>query len=150
GKYIERQKFSSALRKGLGFCDVVLGWDSDDQLYDNAEVSGWHTGYCDAPVTLDIATVRRLPFEEDTLFMLGNFEVHYAAACPRGLVRRVQQIALEMGYKARAAFEYEFFVFGEPPHSVREKGYRGLRPFPPGMFGYSLIRSGVHAELNYM
>ncbi|HKG85574.1 MAG TPA: glutamine synthetase, partial [Beijerinckiaceae bacterium] len=33
GKYISRDKFFSALEKGLGFCDVIVGWDSNDQLY---------------------------------------------------------------------------------------------------------------------
>ena len=35
GKLINRDKFASALDKGFGFCDVIFGWDSDDQLYDN-------------------------------------------------------------------------------------------------------------------
>ncbi|MGH8311088.1 MAG: glutamine synthetase, partial [Steroidobacteraceae bacterium] len=35
GKYLSQAKFLSALEKGFGFCDVVLGWDSNDQLYDN-------------------------------------------------------------------------------------------------------------------
>src|SRR5262249_30750081 len=34
GKYLNRDKFFSALENGFGFCDVVLGWDSNDQLYD--------------------------------------------------------------------------------------------------------------------
>ncbi len=34
GKYMAKEKFLSALDKGFGFCDVVLGWDSNDQLYD--------------------------------------------------------------------------------------------------------------------
>src|ERR1700744_1559902 len=37
GKYIARGKFLSALEKGFGFCDVIFGWDSNDQLYDSAE-----------------------------------------------------------------------------------------------------------------
>ena len=36
GKYMSRSKFLSSLTGGYGFCDVVLGWDSNDQLYDNA------------------------------------------------------------------------------------------------------------------
>ena len=32
GKYLAKEKFFSALTKGLGFCDVILGWDSHDQL----------------------------------------------------------------------------------------------------------------------
>ena len=52
GKYMSRAKFLSALDNGFGFCDVVLGWDSNDQLYDNVKYTGWHTGYPDAPVRI--------------------------------------------------------------------------------------------------
>ncbi len=148
GKYIDRAKFDSALRKGFGFCDVVLGWDSQDELYDNGIVSGWHTGYRDAPVHLDLSTVRRLPFEEDTVFLLGSFGGDYEQACPRSLLKRVTDKAESMGFFARAALEYEFFVFDETPHSVREKGYRNLKPITPGMFGYSVLRNSVHSDLH--
>jgi glutamine synthetase len=53
----------------------------------------------------------------------------------------------ELGYGASAAAEYEFFVFSETPASVREKHYRGLTNLTPGYFGYSVLRSSVHAEL---
>ena len=52
GKYMSREKFLSALEGGFGFCDVVLGWDCQDQLYDNVKYTGWHTGYPDAPVRI--------------------------------------------------------------------------------------------------
>ncbi len=52
GKYMHRDKFLSALEGGFGFCDVVLGWDSNDQLYDNVSLTGWHTGYGDAKVQI--------------------------------------------------------------------------------------------------
>ena len=51
-----------------------------------------------------------------------------------------------MGLSVRSGFEYEFFVFAETPHSVRDKGYRGLTPLTPGNFGYSLIRSSVESQ----
>jgi len=51
------------------------------------------------------------------------------------------------GYSAAAAAEFEFFVFNETPDSVRSKGYRGLANLTPGYFGYSMLRSSVHAEL---
>jgi len=147
GKYVDRAKFLSAADKGFGFCDVVLGWDSADKLYDNATVSGWHTGYRDAPVQLDLGTARLIPFEPNTLLMIGGFTGDYEAVCPRGLLRRMIERAGAMGLVPKAALEYEFFVFDETPHSAREKGYRGLRPFTPGMFGYSALRNTVHHEL---
>ena len=53
GKYISLEKFWSAVEKGFGFCDVIFGWDIADELYDNAKVTGWHTGYPDAHARLD-------------------------------------------------------------------------------------------------
>ena len=58
GKYISREKFFSALDHGFGFCDVVLGWDVKDQLYDNVSYTGWHTGYPDASVRIVPDTCR--------------------------------------------------------------------------------------------
>ena len=146
GKYMARDKFFSALEGGFGFCDVVLGWDSQDELYDNTAFTGWHTAYPDAPVRILPESCRELPFEENMLFFLGEFADKAETVCPRGTLRRVLDKAESMGFKARAAFEYEFFLFDETPDSIREKGYYGLKPITPGMFGYSVLRSTVHAE----
>ncbi|MBV8341397.1 MAG: glutamine synthetase, partial [Gammaproteobacteria bacterium] len=147
GKYLDRDKFLGALEKGLGFCDVVLGWDSNDQLYDNVSFTGWHTAYPDAPVRLLPETCRALPLEGNMLFFLGEFAGKAEEVCPRATLRRVLGRAASMGYAAVAAAEYEFFVFSETPASVRAKGYHGLTSLTPGYFGYSLLRSSVHSEL---
>ncbi len=149
GKYVDRAKFFSALDNGLSFCDVVLGWDSNDQLYTKPGVSftGWHTGYPDAPVRVLPTTCRDIPFEPGMLLFLCEFEGRAAAICPRNLLQRILDRASDMGFDAFAAFEYEFFLFNESPDSVREKGYRDLKPITPGFFGYSMLRSSVHADL---
>lgn len=146
GKYMARDKFLSSLEGGFGFCDVVLGWDMHDELYDNVAYTGWHTGYPDAMVRLLPESCREVPFEENMLFFLGEFEGRGEAICPRGTLRRVLAKAADMGFGVKAGFEYEFFLFDETPDSVREKGYRGLKPITPGMFGYSMLRSTVYAE----
>ena len=48
GKYISLDKFWPAAESGSAFCDVIFGWDIGDVLYDNAKVTGWHTGFPDA------------------------------------------------------------------------------------------------------
>ncbi len=82
GKYMSRDKFFSALDSGFGFCDVVLGWDSYDQLYDNVTFTGWHTGYPDATVRILPGSCRPLPFEGDMLFFLVEFMPPAEALCP--------------------------------------------------------------------
>lgn len=146
GKYMGREKFFSALDKGFGFCDVVLGWDSNDQLYDNVKLTGWHTAYPDANVRVLPETCRAVPFEGDMLLFLAEFEGQAESCCPRGVLRRVLSKASDMGMLVRAAAEFEFFVFEETPHSVREKNYKNLKNITPGYFGYSMLRSSVHAD----
>ena len=146
GKYMHRDKFLSAMDKGFGFCDVVLGWDSYDQLYDSSTYTGWHTAYPDAPVRVLPETCRRIPFEDNTLLLLGEFEGEAETICPRGVLRRVLDRADGMGFSVVSSFEFEFFLFEESPHSVREKGYRDMKPITPGFFGYSILRNSVHAE----
>ncbi len=146
GKYIHRDKFFSALDSGFGFCDVVLGWDSNDQLYDNVSYTGWHTGYPDAPVRIITDTCREIPFEDNTLLFLCEFAEKAEEVCPRGVLKRVINKAKSMDYNCFGACEFEFFVFNETPKSVREKNYSNLENFTPGFFGYSVLRSSVHAE----
>jgi glutamine synthetase len=146
GKYMGADKLASALAGTFGFCDVVLGWDSSDQLYDNVRFTGWHTAYPDAEVRLLPDTERAIPFEGDMPLILGEFAGPAEAICPRGILRRVLARAAALGCKVKAAAEFEFFVFDETPQSVRDKGYRNLKPITPGHFGYSMLRSGVHAD----
>lgn len=146
GKYMHRDKFLSALDSGFGFCDVVLGWDSNDQLYDESTFTGWHTAYPDAHVRLLPETCRPIPFEDNTLFVLGEFTGEAETVCPRGTLRRVLDRAKDMGFTVHGATEFEFFLFDETPDSVREKGYRNLKPITPGFFGYSVLRSSVESD----
>ena len=147
GKYMSRDKFFSSLDKGFGFCDVVLGWDVKDQLYDNTSFTGWHTGYPDAPVRIVPGSCRLLPHENNGLLFLGEFTGEAETLCPRALLRRVLDQAKGMGFDVFSGFEYEFFVFNETPHSVREKGYKNLTPLAPGNFGYSVIRNSVDSDI---
>jgi glutamine synthetase len=147
GKYMGREKFLSALDGGFGFCDVVLGWDSHDQLYDNVTFTGWHTGYPDASVRILADSCRDIPWEDGMLLFLGEFVGDAEAICPRGILRRVLEKARTMGFQCYAGFEYELFVFDETPHSVREKRYRDMQPVAPGFFGYSVIRNSAESDL---
>lgn len=147
GKYLSREKFFSSLDSGCAFCDVVLGWDSKDQLYDNVTYTGWHTGYPDAPIRIIPDSCRELPLEERGLLFLAEFSEKAEAVCPRGALRNVLSKAADMGFEVYAALEYEFFMFEETPDSIREKNYNDLKPMTPGWFGYSMIRNSTHADL---
>jgi glutamine synthetase len=145
GKYLHKEKFLSALESGFGFCNVVFGWDSNDQCYDNTTWTGWHTGFPDSLVQLDLATFRRVPWDDNVPFFLGEFiepDGRPLPVCPRQLYKRVLARAEKMGFQVLTGLEYEWFNFRETPKSLADKGYIRPEPISPGMFGYSLIRAG--------
>lgn len=150
GKYISLEKLRSALSSGFGFCDVIFGWDMADALYDNASVTGWHTGYPDAHAVIDVSTLRRIPWEPGVAALLCDFRDGSGAphpACPRSLLKRVQAHAQGLGFEALFAAEFEFFFFRESRDDLAAKGYKNLTPLDPGMMGYSWLRTGQDADL---
>jgi glutamine synthetase len=150
GKYVSLEKFWSIVKSGFGFCDVIFGWDIGDVLYDNAKVTGWETGYPDAHATIDLSTFRVLPGEPDTAAFLVDFvneDGTAHAACPRSLLKRVIADCGKRGYHPMMSAEFEFWVFKETPETLHQKGFRGLTPLSPGMFGYSWLREEQNREL---
>jgi len=79
GKVIAFDKFKAVASAGFGFCDVVFGWDAMDKAYDNGVFTGWHTGYPDAVAVVDIATMRRVPWEGGLPFFLADFRANGGA-----------------------------------------------------------------------
>ena len=104
GKYIHKDKFFSAVEGGFGFCDVVFGWDMNDQCYDNTTLTGWHKGFPDALAKIDLGTHRTVPWDDGVPFFLGDFvrqpgrQGKFAhPLCPRQLLKRVLRRAEKLG-----------------------------------------------------
>ena len=152
GKYVSMDKFKSAVKSGFGFCDVIFGWDSQDELYEDigVEVTGWHTGYPDTTGRIDLSTLRNIPWEDGQPFFLVDFEGTDGKpleVSPRQVLQRVVKKAADMGFEAFFSAEFEFWLFQETPASVREKDYKTMEHLTPGMFGYSCLRAGWNNEL---
>jgi glutamine synthetase len=152
GKVIHKQKFIDGLQDGYGFCDVVFGWDSSDTCYENASITGWHTGYPDRPCRIDLDTFRLVPWENDIPFFLADFskadgtDLH---TCPRSLLKKIIQQCDEMGFYPEFAQEFEWFNFLETPQTLQDKSFTKLQPLTPGMFGYSILRTSQHSDYYY-
>jgi glutamine synthetase len=149
GKYLHVDKFEGATQSGFGFCDVVFGWDAHDQCYDNTQVTGWHHGFPDALASVDLGTARRVPWDNDVPFFLGDFvnaDGSPYPVCPRQTLKRVLARAKKMGFDVMTGFEFEWFNFRETPQSWAEKKGVGPETITPGMFGYSLLRMGDNRD----
>lgn len=148
GKSISKAKFFKSLEDEIGVCSVVFGWDANDVVYNNSEVTGWHTGYPDSMATIDLTTFRKVPWDHDIPFFLGDFHTSddLADVCPRTLLKRISNQCKELGYQPKFSSEYEWFNFRETPQTLKEKGYQSPTPLTPGMFGYSMLRSSQHSD----
>jgi glutamine synthetase len=148
GKMISKEKLLRIKNENASFCNVVFGWDINDVVYDNAEISGWHTGYPDATLSVDLNTYRTIPWNNNLPFFLGDFSqaADVAVGCPRTLLKQVRQKCIEAGFTPLFAKEFEWFNFRETPQSLREKSFAHPVPFTTGMMGYSVLRLSQNQE----
>ena len=149
GKFLHIDKFHSIAESSFGFCNVIFGWDCWDRLYEGAQYTGWHTGYPDAAVSVDLNTYREIPWHENTPFFLGDFVDKNGAGlevCPRQLLKRIIAKAAKMGFSAKVGCEFEWCNFQESAASMEQKGFVNPTPLTPGMFGYSLLRMSDNHE----
>ncbi|WP_395689758.1 glutamine synthetase family protein [Caenimonas koreensis] len=149
GKYLHKDKFEGAADNGFGFCDVVFGWDSSDQCYDNTQVTGWQHGFPDALARLDLNTHRNVPWDGGVDFFLGEFinaDGSPYPVCPRQTLKRVLKRAEKLGFQVFTGMEYEWFNFLETPQSWAAKEGVNPQTLTPGMFGYSLLRVNQNRE----
>ncbi|CAI6098758.1 unnamed protein product [Clonostachys chloroleuca] len=155
GKIMAKEKFVSTVKSGFGFSSAIFGWDMHDELYateDNTE----EEGYSDLTAVADLASFRRLPWEDNIPFFMLTFRVDEkpAAGCPRGLIEGVKQKLGQDGYHPLAGVELEFVNFQTPSEDgygnpgarpdlaafISKSGPQAVRPITQGMFGYSMTR----------
>lgn len=152
GKVISVKKLVDSLEKGIGFCNVVFGWDSSDVVYDESvTVTGWQSGYPDNLCRLDLATFRLIPWQNDLPFFMADYHSSgdiSSDVCPRTLLRIIAAEAHALGFLPRFSQEFEWFNFHETPQSLEEKSYVNPKPLTPGMFGYSILRPSQYSDFN--
>ncbi|MBN2486056.1 MAG: glutamine synthetase [Bacteroidales bacterium] len=149
GKIINKEKFLEIAEKGIGFCNVIFGWDSSDSCYDNVEITGLHTGYPDIPGFIDLSTFRKVPWDNNMPFFLGDFSGNNTdglASCPRTLLKKIERQCSQMGFTPYFSQEFEWFNFNERPGTPEMKKFQLLEPISPGMFGYSILRPTLYKD----
>jgi glutamine synthetase len=149
GKVISFEKFKAVAEKGFGFCDVVFGWDAGDTAYDNASITGWHTGYPDTNAIIDTNSFRQVPWENDIPFFLADFRDKNGndlPVCPRSLLRKITGQAKKAGYNPFFSQEFEWFNFIDNSNELYANKFSSLKPITNGMFGYSILRASQKSD----
>lgn len=109
GKDIPIGHFPELCEDGVTFCAVIMGTDLA-----HTPVVGGEEGYVDFAIRPDLTTLRRVPWQPEVAWCLGeawtlDLAEHWPV-CPRALLRRVVEAYAERGLAPVVAPELEFFL----------------------------------------
>lgn len=111
GKLMAKEKFLASVESGFGFSSAVFGWDMHDVVYTQCPgtSSAQGGGYPDITAVPDLASFRRVPWEDNVPFFLLRFyaDGKPVVACPRGLTSLVAKRLSDAKFKAYAGGEHQ-------------------------------------------
>lgn len=146
GKRFAAQFFlDEVLEHGTEGCNYLLAVDTDMNTVDGYEMSSWDRGYGDFAMHPDLATLRRIPWNPGSAFILADLAWNDGSpvvAAPRQILRRQLERLAEHGYTAMVGTELEFMVFQDTYEQAWDSNYRGLTPANQYNIDYSVLGTG--------
>ncbi|MEU9302356.1 glutamine synthetase family protein [Streptomyces sp. NPDC048269] len=146
GKRFAAQFFlDEVLAHGTEGCNYLLAVDTDMNTVDGYEMSSWDRGYGDFAMHPDLATLRRIPWNPGSAFLLADLSWNDGSpvvAAPRQILRRQLERLAEHGYTAMVGTELEFMVFQDTYEQAWSANYRGLTPANQYNIDYSVLGTG--------
>ncbi|MCJ1679596.1 glutamine synthetase family protein [Streptomyces sp. APSN-46.1] len=146
GKRFAAQFFlDEVLEHGTEGCNYLLAVDTDMNTVDGYEMSSWDRGYGDFAMRPDLATLRRIPWNPGSAFLLADLAWNDGSpvvAAPRQILRRQLERLAEHGYTAMVGTELEFMVFQDTYEQAWNANYRGLTPANQYNIDYSVLGTG--------
>ena len=144
GKRIAADYFvESVAEHGSFVCNILFGWDVQDEPIPNLEYTGSHNGYPDINIRPDLSTLALVPWEPGVASVICDvFERDGSALdlSPRTLLRSMIERAEGQGYHPVAAYEFEFYLLRGTAHDLAKRGWRDLEPISEGHHTYSIYR----------
>ncbi|MFD7099198.1 glutamine synthetase family protein [Streptomyces xanthophaeus] len=146
GKRFAAQFFlDEVLEHGTEGCNYLLAVDTDMNTVDGYEMSSWDRGYGDFAMHPDTATLRRIPWNPGSAFLLADLAWNDSTpvvAAPRQILRRQLERLAGHGYTAMVGTELEFMVFQDTYEQAWNADYRGLTPANQYNIDYSVLGTG--------
>jgi len=149
GKRVSAKQFLDGCDgRGFAQCDVIFGWDIAEEVIAGRElaIGSADTGFADVLLRPDLSTFRIVPWEPGTAAVICDVydeRGDVVQQSPRAALRRVIERVARAGYGAEMAVEYEFRIFREDQHSLRDKGYGPISPLNPGLNCYSISHASI-------
>lgn len=149
GKRIHGTYFvDEVLHHGTEGCNYLLAVDVEMNTVAGYEMSSWDAGYADFALHPDLATLRRIPWQEGAALVLCDvlwLDGKDVLASPRQILRRQVSSLHEAGMLALVGTELEFILFNDSYEDAWKKGYRELTPSNLYNVDYSIL-GGARVE----
>jgi glutamine synthetase len=123
-------------------CNYLLAVDVEMNTVGGYAMSSWERGYGDFVFKPDMDTLRLVPWQEGTAFVMCDLEWEDGSpvvASPRQILRRQIERLAERGLEAWVGTELEFIVFMDSYEEAWKKGYKDLEPANYYNVDYSLL-----------
>lgn len=114
---------------GTNIANVLFGWDVGDEVLDGLKYTNWDTAFPDFKLLPDLATLRLNPWDARTASVICDiFELDGSpmALSPRGILKAAVAKAEALGYKPKAAYEFEFYLFEGAAHDLAANSWRDV------------------------
>ena len=143
GKRLHADYFlDTVLGHGTEGCNYLLAVDVDMNTVGGYAMSSWERGYGDFVMKPDLATLRRVPWQEGTVALLADLQWQDGSdivASPRQILRRQLDRLSAQGMLALVGTELEFIVFTDTYEQAWTKAYRDLTPANQYNVDYSML-----------
>ena len=123
-------------------CNYLLAVDVEMNTVDGYAMSSWDRGYGDFVLVPDMATMRRVPWQEGTAMVVADLTWLDGApvlASPRQILKAQTQRLADRGWAAMVGTELEFVVYQDSYEQAAAKGYRDLVPANQYNVDYSIL-----------
>jgi len=133
------------VESGTEGCNYLLAVDVDMNTVDGYALTSWESGYGDLEFALDLATLRRLPYEPGSAMVqcdLVQLDHSPVPQSPRTMLTTQLDRLAERGLVALAGTELEFIAFSTSYEDAWSSGYRNLVPVNQYNVDYSILGGG--------
>ncbi len=144
GKRISGDYFVDSVHSaGTFICNILFGWDLQDEPVPDLAYTGWHTGYPDVNLRPDLSTLTVVPWEPGTASVICDIyerDGQPVDLSPRHVLKTIVSRAEGLGFRPVFAYEFEFYLFRGTPRELAARQWRDLEPLSEGNHTYSVYR----------
>lgn len=145
GKRFHAQHFLDSAVNETHSCNYLMAVDMEMEPVPGFKSASWEKGYGDYMMKPDLATLRRLPWQEGTALVLCDVMDHHGhediPVSPRAILKKQIARLEAMGLSAMMASELEFYLFEESFEQAHAQGYRDLNLISPYNEDYHLFQT---------